>query len=91
HGLEVTVPDEHDRQVVHAIIYDELCRGEVRDASRQEVVRIIETLSTRGAQGVILGCTELPLLIGDDDVWVKVFDTTAIHAARAVQLALAQA
>lgn len=89
HGLEVMVPDERDREIVHRIIYDELCLGEIRDASRQEFIRIIEGLTTRGTQGIILGCTEIPLLVGDDDVWVQLFDTTAIHAQKAVALALA--
>lgn len=89
HGLEVMVPDERDREIVHRIIYDELCLGEIRDASRQAFIRIIEGLTTRGTQGIILGCTEIPLLVGDDDVWVQLFDTTAIHAQKAVALALA--
>ena len=88
HGLDVIVPSERDRKTVHDIIYEELCVGKVREESRQEVVRIIDDLVSRGAQGIILGCTELPLLIKSSDVSVKLFDTTAIHVAKAVELAL---
>ncbi len=88
HGLDVIVPNERDRNTVHDIIYEELCIGKMREESRQEVVRIIDDLVGRGAQGIILGCTELPLLIKSSDVSVRLFDTTAIHVAKAVELAL---
>ncbi len=88
HGLDVIVPNERDRNTVHDIIYEELCIGKMREESRQEVVRIIDDLVGLGAQGIILGCTELPLLIKSSDVSVKLFDTTAIHVAKAVDLAL---
>ncbi len=88
HGLDVIVPNERDRNTVHDIIYEELCIGKMREESRQEVVRIIDDLVSLGAQGIILGCTELPLLIKSSDVSVKLFDTTAIHVAKAVELAL---
>ena len=88
HGLEVLVPDAAEREVVHAVIYDELGRGIVRDESRRAYVGIIEGLVRRGAQGVILGCTEIPLLVKDKDSPVPVFDTTALHAAAAVDFAL---
>ena len=88
HDLEVITPDEDDRAAVHRIIYEELCAGVVRDESRREIVHIIGELSRRGAGGVILGCTEIPLLVGPDDVDVTLFDTTAIHATAAVDMAL---
>lgn len=89
HGIDVLVPDESDRERVHQIIYDELCHGIVRDDARAEYQRIIASLQEQGAEGVILGCTEITLLIGQDDVELPVFDTTALHAQAAVTLAQA--
>jgi amino-acid racemase len=88
HGLDVLVPDEADRRIVHNVIYDELCVGFVRDASRDEYRRIMAALASQGAQGILLGCTEIDLLVGPDDSPVPVFDTTRLHAERAVTLAL---
>jgi aspartate racemase len=88
HGLKVLVPDAAGRDVVHGIIYNELGQGIIRDASRRAYVEIIEELVKRGAEGVILGCTEIPLLIKEKDGPVPVFDTTALHAAAAVDFAL---
>jgi aspartate racemase len=88
HGLKVLIPEPADRDVVHKVIYDELARGEVRGASRASYIRIIERLRDRGAQGVILGCTEIPLLIKSGDGPLPVFDTTALHAQAAVDFAL---
>ncbi len=88
HGLGVIVPDAADRQAVHDIIYRELCRGEVRAASRERMRSIIARLVERGAQAVILGCTELTLLVGSEDCPVALFDTTAIHARAAAERAL---
>jgi aspartate racemase len=88
HGLEVLVPEAPGRAMVHAVIYDELCVGVVRDESRAAYVAEIEALVARGAEGILLGCTEIDLLIAADDVAVPVFDTTRIHVARAVDLAL---
>ena len=88
HGIEVVVPDEADRAVLHNIIYDELCHGVVRSDSRATYQRIIGTLRQAGAQGVILGCTEITLLIRPEDSVLPVFDTTALHALAAVALAL---
>ncbi|MBN2614050.1 MAG: aspartate/glutamate racemase family protein [Bacteroidales bacterium] len=87
-GIEVVVPDEKDRQSVHDIIYGELVQGVVRDASREKYTAIISKLEHAGAEGVILGCTEIPLLISDSDVEIPVFDTTRIHAEQAVEMAL---
>jgi aspartate racemase len=89
HGIEVVVPEAAERALVHEIIYDELCHGIVRDASRVAYQRIIDGLQARGVGGVILGCTEIALLIGQDDVTLPVFDTTALHAQAAVSWALA--
>ena len=88
HGLEVLVPDEDDRATVDRVIFDELCRGEVLEASRAQYRRIIAALAARGAQAIILGCTEIPLLVGADDSPVPLFDTTAIHARLAAEHAL---
>jgi aspartate racemase len=91
HGLEVLVPDADDRRIVHDVIYDELCVGVVDDGSRAEYRRIMAALAARGAQGVLLGCTEIDLLVGPQDADVPLFDTTRLHAERAVELALAPA
>jgi aspartate racemase len=88
-GLDVITPDEDDRARVHAIIYDELCLGDVRDASRDEYRRIASRLIDRGAEGIIFGCTEIAMLLSASDVAVPVFDTTALHARAAVDFALA--
>lgn len=88
-GLEVIVPDEADRDTVHRIIYDELCLGILRDESRDAYRRIMQRLESREAGGIILGCTEIALLVGAQDAQVPVFDTTALHAAAAARFALA--
>ena len=88
HGLEVIVPDDADRTVVHNIISQELCLGVVRNESREAYRQIIGRLVARGAQGIILGCTEFGLLVSSADAPVPVFDTTAIHASSAVDFAL---
>ena len=89
HGLEVLVPEDADRAEVHRIIYEELCLGVVREESRQAYREVIARLVARGAEGVILGCTEIELLIGPDDADVPVFPTTALHVEAAVAAALA--
>lgn len=88
YGIEVLVPDEADRQIVHQIIYDELCLGEVKESSRQEYRRIMQQLVEQGAEGIILGCTEIAMLVSAKDAQVALFDTTEIHALKAVELAL---
>jgi aspartate racemase len=88
HGIEVFVPKPAQRALVHRIIYDELCHGIVRDASRDAYRRIIDEMSADGVDGVILGCTEIALLISQDDIPLPVFDTTALHAQAAVSMAL---
>lgn len=88
HGLEVLVPESEDRLEVHRIIYEELCRGIVDDRSRHLYRDIIGRLVARGAEAVILGCTEISLLVGTDDSPVPLFDTTALHARAAADHAL---
>jgi len=87
-GLEVLVPDEAGRERVHRVIYDELCLGSVRDESRVDLIRIIDRLADQGAEGVILGCTEIALLLRPEDTSLPLFDTTRIHALAAVDSAL---
>jgi aspartate racemase len=88
HGLEVLVPGEQARQVVHDIIYKELVVGTINPDSKARYQAIIEELATAGAEGVILGCTEIMLLIQQPDSPIPVFDTTYLHAAAAVEIAL---
>jgi aspartate racemase len=88
HGLEVRVPDDEGRRAVHRIIYDELCLGIVSENSRELYRAAIVDLVQRGAEAVVLGCTEIGLLIGPGDADVPIFDTTRLHARRAVDLAL---
>jgi aspartate racemase len=88
HGLEVVVPDAAGRALVHRVIYEELCRGVVDDTSRRRVGDVIADLVADGADGVILGCTEIELLIGPDDSAVPVLPTTRIHATAALDVAL---
>jgi aspartate racemase len=88
--IDVFVPAEDEQAVVHRIIYDELCHSKIRDSSRQSCLEISKKLTKRGAEGIVLGCTELPLLIRPSDVQVPVFDTTRLHAEAAVELALSE-
>ena len=88
HGLEVLVPPAEDRRVVHDVIYNELCRGQIRDESRQRFRQLIRRLADEGAAGVILGCTEIGLLIKQADSPVPLFDTAVIHAEAAADFAL---
>ena len=88
HGIQVLVPDEPDRAEVHRVIYEELCRGVVSEASRQAYRQVISSLVARGAQAVILGCTEIGLLVRADDAEVPLFDTCVLHAQAAAERAL---
>ncbi|EMP56604.1 aspartate racemase [Marinobacter santoriniensis NKSG1] len=90
-GIEVLTPDEPQRNDVHRIIYEELCQGDIRAASRESYLAVVASLADRGAQGVILGCTEIGLLINQSDTSIPLYDTTAIHARQAVEQALAAA
>lgn len=88
YGLEVVIPDEGDRQTVHRVIYDELCLGRIIDDSRDKYLTVIGRLAAKGAEAVILGCTEIGMLVDQKNVSLPVYDTTAIHAARAVEEAI---
>jgi len=88
HGINVLVPEGKDLETVHNIIYNELVLGVIKNESREAYKEIIEKLAKKGAQGVILGCTEIPLLIQQNDVSIPVFDTTTIHAEKTVKFAL---
>ena len=90
HGLTVLIPDKADRDEVHRVIYEELVMGRIVPASRQRYIAIMERLIDQGAEGIILGCTEIGLLVKDGDVPVPLFDTTRIHAEAAVDWALAE-
>jgi len=88
HGLEVVIPTEEERELVHRVIYDELCIGEIKQSSKEQYVSIMDHLVRNGAEGIILGCTEISLLVRDEDSQVPLFDTTNIHAVAAVEYAL---
>jgi len=90
HGIDVIVPDEREREIVHTIIYNELISGIIKDDSRKVFQNVIGNLKRQGAGGVILGCTEIPLLIKEEDSDIPLFDTTTLHARKAVELALSQ-
>lgn len=87
-GIEVVTPDAAQRAEVHRVIYEELCQGKIQAASREAYLAVIDSLAEQGAQAVILGCTEIGLLIKQTDTSVPLYDTTAIHAAQAVDHAL---
>jgi aspartate racemase len=88
HALEVLVPEEKEREDIHRILYNELCLGEIKEKSKGTFQNIIAHLAARGAQGIILGCTEIPLLVSQEDYEIPLFDTTALHARAAVDAAL---
>ena len=88
HGLRVLVPDAADRDLVHRVIYDELCLGVIKPASRDAYRAVMQRLVAQGAQALVLGCTEVSLLVGPDDAGVPLFDTTALHAVAAAETAL---
>lgn len=87
-GVEVVIPNEQDRQIIHDIIYDELILGVLKPESKQSYIKIINKMIEEGIQGVVLGCTEIPMLIKQGDVPVEVFDTTEIHSRAAVDFAI---
>lgn len=88
YGITVLIPDPSDRDKINKIIYDELCKGIIKEESKRSLLEIINKLIKKGAEGIILGCTELPLLVKQEDVNVPIFDTTEIHAKAAVNFAL---
>lgn len=87
-GIRVLIPDEGDIETVNTVIFDELCVGKISDVSREKLKEIITKLKCKGAEGVILGCTEIGILIHQSDVDIPVFDTTVIHARKAAELAI---
>jgi len=87
-GMEVLIPNKEERQIVHDVIYNELCLGKIKTSSKEKYIKIINNLVKNGAEGIILGCTEIPLLIKQEDVEISLFDTTTIHAKSAVEYAL---
>jgi aspartate racemase len=86
--IETIIPNEHDREQIHRIIYEELVLGKIVTESRETYKKIVKRLQNDGAEGVILGCTEIPLLIAQEDVEIPIFDTTTIHAEKAVEWAI---
>ena len=88
YGLDIRVPNMEDRKIVHDIIFQELCLGKIDTESKKEYLRIINDMSIQGAEAVILGCTEIGMLINQKDTHVRLYDTTAIHAEKAVDYAL---
>ncbi len=88
HGLGVIIPSDEEREIVHRVIYDELCNGEIKQLSKARFINIIENLVKEGAEGIISGCTEIGLLVKNQDSKVPLFDTTQIHAEAAVEYTL---
>jgi len=88
HGIDVIIPDEGQRKIVHNILYDELVQGEINESSKNRFKDVIASLESRGAEGIILGCTEIPLLVKQKDYDILLYDTTTIHARAAVEWAL---
>lgn len=87
-GLNVIIPDDDDMEYINNVIFNELCRGEIKHQSKEKFLEIVEKLKSKGAEGVILGCTEIVMLISQKDIDIKVFDTTEIHAETAAELSL---
>ena len=88
HGLEVVIPTAEEREILHRVIYEELCIGEIKQSSKEQYVNVMDHLIKNGVEGIILGCTEISLLVRDKDSQVPLFDTTKIHAVAAVEYAL---
>ena len=87
-NIDVIIPNEKERGIIHKVIYDELCKGIINEESKNEYIKIINNLVLNGAEGIVLGCTEIPLLIKQEDVNIPIFDTTTIHSISAVEFAL---
>lgn len=87
-GITVLIPDAAERAMINEVIFQELCRGEIREASRRQFLAVMENLARQGARGIILGCTEIGLLVRQEDSTLTLFDTAALHAAAAADLAL---
>jgi aspartate racemase len=91
HEIEVIIPDEEERDAIHRILYSELCMGEIKKLSKDKFKEIISNLVAKGAEGIVLGCTEIPLIVKQEDYDIPLFDTTTIHANAAVEYSLAEA
>lgn len=89
-NIEVIIPTQEQRDVIHDVIYNELCKGIIKQSSKDEYIKIIKDLALNGANGIVLGCTEIPLLIKQEDVDISVFDTTMLHAIEAVNFAISK-
>lgn len=87
-NIDVITPCKEEREIIHKVIYDELCKGIINEESKEKYIRIINSLVLNGAEGIVLGCTEIPLLIKQEDVDIELFDTTKIHTICAVEFAL---
>jgi aspartate racemase len=87
-GIDVLIPEEEERKAIHTILYDELCLGSINTKSKEKFQKIIANLKDRGAEGVILGCTEIPLIVKQEDYEIYLYDTTTLHAQAAVKFAL---
>ncbi len=87
-NIDVIIPSKEEREIIHKIIYDELCKGIINEESKDRYIKIINSLASNGAQGIVLGCTEIPLLIKQEDIDIPLFDTTTIHSISAAELAL---
>jgi aspartate racemase len=90
HDIDVLIPNQKERQVIHDVIFGELCRGDFQKSSKQVYIDIVNKLVEKGAEGIILGCTEIPLLINQNDTSIPLFDTTIIHANKAAKIALSE-
>ena len=88
HGIDVLIPEEEERIAIHTILYDELCLGSIKTISKDKFQNIIANLETRGAEGIILGCTEIPLIVKQEDYEIFLYDTTTLHAQAAVAYSL---
>jgi len=88
HGIDILIPEDKERQVIHDILYNELCLGEIKELSKGKFQSIIQNLVKRGSQGVILVCTEIPLIVRQEDYEIPLYDTTALHSRAAVDFAL---
>lgn len=88
-NIDVIIPSREEREIIHRVIYDELCKGIINEESKNEYIKIIDDLALNGADGIVLGCTEIPLLIKQEDVNIPIFDTTTIHSISAAEFALA--
>ena len=88
HGIKALIPEERERDLIHMVIFDELCKGIIKAESKKAFIEIIQRLLDAGAEGIILGCTEIPLLVKEEDTDTIPFDTTEIHARSAVEIAL---